>query len=412
MPSLRAERIVRRTAAGLAFIVAFPAMIFAQQAMCQASLQSYVEDRQLNASWLSDRSGIVMKRGGTEYVCRCASATQPPVCNPRNSPGAGGSGGADLSQFKPGQQVALMATQSLLQGLFNSIFARNKPAAPADDTLGHQQDLLRAQEAERRQTLERWNIFQEEERQRLQAEQEEARKSGQELLAQMGGTGGQGLNFKPISGEKLEFNDRAAPEATPLPAGKYPAPTTALEQARCAAYFSERGRDLSGMGKLEEARLMSQQAEKAMTGGPLDAPCQAGKAEAGSGPDSQKAGSQDLTLAIDEILAQYHSKIRELLDLSQRLAAVRKQKIEAEVALQEANAKILDMKNQVAAATKPEEKQKCDDLLNEALALRGQAENLLKAATENESACLTTARQAESEVKELGSKLQEAKEKK
>ncbi len=149
--------------------------------------------------------------------------------------------------------------------------------------------------------------------------------------------GGEGLSLQPISGGKLEFNDWAAqkPEANALPPGKFPGTKTALGQARCAAYFSEKGRDLSGMGKLEEARFMSQQAEKAMAGGPLDAPCQTGAAEAGPGPDSQKAGPQDRAAAVNEVLAQYNAKIKELLNLSQRLAEIRKQKIEAETGLQE-----------------------------------------------------------------------------
>ena len=52
------------------------------------------------------------------------------------------------------------------------------------------------------------------------------------------------------------------------------------------------------------------------------------------------------------------------------------------------------------------------DLLNEALALRGQSENLLKVAADNEAACMTDARKAESQVQELSSKLQEGKDKK
>jgi hypothetical protein len=398
-------------------MMAFPAMVLAQQAqaMCYASLEAYVQDRSLNARW--EGSTVVLKRAGSEFVCQCASQTQPPVCKPRGSSGASGTGGVDVSRFNPGQQVALIAAQTMIQSLFNGIFSGNSSAGSAADALKAQQDMLAKQEAERQQALQSWNVFQEEEKQRLQAEQNEARSSGQKLLNQMGGASGQELNFQSLSGDKLEFNDWAArkPEASPLPPGKFPAPKTALEQARCAAYFSERARELSGPGKLEEAQFMSQQAEKAMSGGPLDAPCQTaatGGAAADAGPDSQKAGSRDLAVAVNEVLSQYNAKIKELLDLSQKLAEVRKQKIEAEYRLQEVDARITDIRNQAAAATRPEEKQKCDDLFAEALALRGQSENQLKVATENEDACLTSARQAEEAVKALGSKLQEGKEKK
>ena len=313
---------------------------------------------------------------------------------PKNSSGAAGMDGVDMSRFKPGEQAALKITQSLLEGLFSSIFGGDKPADSAEDALKRQQAILRSQERERQQALKAWNTLREEEKKRLQAEQEEARMSGEKLLSQMGGAGGQGLDFKPISGDK------------------FPAPKTAVEQARCAEYFSEKARELSGQGKLEEAQFMSRQAQKAMSGEPLDVPCEASEADSVPAPTAPTAVSQDLPVGINELLSRYNVKIKELLDISQRLAEVRKQKIEAEFGLKEADAKILDIKNKAASATQPEEKQKCDDLLNEALALRGQSENLLKTAEEDEKACLTSARQAEGQVKELSTKLQEGKDKK
>ena len=151
-----------------------------------------------------------------------------------------------------------------------------------------------------------------------------------------------------------------------------------------------------------------------MAGEPLDAPCQASAAGAGADlvADPQKAGSQAVAMGIEEILNQYKTKIQELLEISQKLGQVRKQKLAAEYDIREMDARIMDIKSQAAAATRPEEKQKCDDLLNEALALRGQSENLLKVAADNEAACMTDARKAESQVQELSSKLQEGKDKK
>jgi hypothetical protein len=410
------KRTLRGTVAGLAILAAFPALFFAQQpqAMCRASLETYVLDKSLNAHWEGDT--VVMKSGGVEYVCRCVSETQPPECKPRNSSGASGLSGVDISRFKPGQQLALMATQSLLQGLFSNIFGADKPAGAAEDALERQQAMLREQEEAREQALNDWNIFQIQEKKRLQAEQDEAKTIGQALFDKMGGAGGQGLGFQSVSGEKLEFNEWAArkPEASPLPSGKYPAPKTAVEQARCAAYFSERASELSKLGKNEEAQFMNLQSQKAMTGETLDVPCQAAAAVAGadSGTDPQKAGSQAMAMGINEILNQYNAKIQELLEISQKLGQVRKQKLAAEFDVREMDARIMDIKSQAAAATQPEEKQKCDDLLNEALALRGQSENLLKVAADNEKAFVTDARKAESQVQELSSKLQEGKDKK
>ena len=409
-------RIIRRTVVALTILAALPAPFFAQQpqAMCRASLETYVLDKSLNAHW--EGNTVIMKRGGVEYVCRCVSETQPPECKPRNSSGAGGLSGVDITQFKPGQQLALMATQSLIQGLFNNIFGAGKPAGAAGDALERQQAMLREQEEARKQAIKDWDLFQEEEKGRALREQEANRMIGQNLLEKIGGAGGQGLGFQSISGEKLEFNEWVArkPEASPLPSGKYAAPKTAIEQARCAAYFSERARELSGLGKNEEAKFMSLQAQKAMTGETLDIPCQAAAAGAGadSGTDPQKAGSQAMALGINEILDQYKAKIKELLDISQKLGEVRKQKLAAEFDVREMDAKIMDIKSRAEAATKPEEQKECEDLLKAALDLKGQSEALLKIATKNEEASEAEARLAESKVQELSSKLKEDKDKK
>jgi hypothetical protein len=415
--------IIRRALAGLAVLAAFPAFFFTQQTPqpeyvpCRDSLKAYLADASLKAQRV-DAYTIIIKRSGVEVVCRCASlsALQPPECKPKNSSGTSGLDGVDLSRFNPGQRLALQATQSLIQGLFNNIFGADKPAGAAEDALMQRQAMLEKQREEREQALANWEIFQIEEKARAQREQEANRMIGKNLLEKMGGAGEQGLGYQSISGEKLEFNEWAErkPEATPLPSGKFPAPKSALEQVRCAAYFSERARELSGLGKNEEAKFMSLQAQKAMAGETLDVPCQASAAGAGADPgaDTQKAGSQAVAMGIDEILNQYKAKIKELLDISQKLGQIRKQKLEVEFALKDHDVNIADIKSRAAVATQPEEKQKFDALLNEALALRGQSEGLLKIATDNEKASEADARKAEGQVQELSSKLQEGKDKK
>jgi hypothetical protein len=237
------KKTIRRTVVALTILSAFPTPFFAQQpqAICRASLETYVLDKSLNAHW--EGNTVVMKRGGVEYVCRCVSETQPPDCKPRNSSGAGGLSGVDITRFKPGQQLALMATQSLIQGLFKSIFSAGEPAGSAEAALQRQQNRLKEQEEARLQALENWGLFQEEEKARAQREQEANRMIGQNLLEKIGGTGGQGLGYQSISGEKLEFNDWAArkPEAIPLPSGKYPAPKTAGTRS-AAAYAALKNR--------------------------------------------------------------------------------------------------------------------------------------------------------------------------
>ena len=406
VPSSKPRIFSRRAWAGLAILTAFPAVFFAQQpqADCYATLRAYVQDRSLNARW--EGNTVVMKRGGVEYVCRCLSATRPPDCGPRNSSGAGGLDGADLSQFKPGQQMALRATQSLLEGILGSIFSSPSKAnsVSAEDALRAQQAMLRKQEEERMQALQSWDIFQEEEKSRLQAEQDEARKSGQALLDKMGATTGQGLEFVTLSGEKLDLGDGAAQrtERKRLASGKYEAPNTAAEQARCAAYFSDKASELSRQGKLEEAQFMNAQAQKAMAGEPTEVPCQAPAA----GP---KAGPQGPEIDVNALLGQYNAKIRDLLGISQKLAEVRKQKLEAQLDINQTEARILDIRAKSASVAKPEEKQQLDDLLKEALALQGESEARLKIAEENENSYLSDAKQAEDQVKELNTKLQKNK---
>ena len=401
MRSIAAKSIARLTLAGSALLATLALASFAQQpqAMCHSSLEMYVNDASLKATRI-DRHTVSMKRGGVVYICKCDPYNDavPPKCEPRDSSGSGGSSDIDLSRFSPGQQLALKATQSLIDGLFKSIFrpSSKNNADSAAAALQARQEAIREQEEERLQALDVWEKFQVDERARAQREQEEARKKGQEMLAQTGGTGGQGLTFQPISGGKLDMK--------PLPAGKYPAPKTALEQAACAAYFSEEARKLADQGKLEEAEFMSLQAQKAMSGGPLDAPCRA----AAVTPPPPVADSP----AVQEVIGQYKVKIQELLDLSEKLAEVRQQKVDAEADVKEKEARITDLKAKAESDTNPEKKKADDDLLAELSKLKGEAEERLEIADANEKAFLQKAEKTKEEVDTLGSKLQQSKDKK
>lgn len=393
--------------AALALAAAGAVPAAAQQAVadCRASLQAYVYDRSLNARWEGD--AVVMVRGGVEYVCKCYANNQPPDCRKRGSSGSGGVGGVDLSRFSPGQQVALMATQSLLQGLFAGIFsAPSKPAGPSpEEILRQQQELLRKQEEERQQALEDWNAFQQAEAERIEAERAAARANGAALLGQMGSSSGQGLGFESVGGQGLEFQSWVAekPEAKPAAAGKHPAPKSAAEQARCAAYFSDEALRLAKAGKREEAEFMSLQAQKAMSGEPTDVPCPG----AAPVPAPAPAGTGASTPAVDvnAVLELYNARIQDLFALSQKLADVRKQKIDAQLDLRQAEARLAETQAKASTVTKPEEKKEVDDLLGELQALKADAENRQRIAEENENACLADAKKAEEAVKELDAKL-------
>jgi hypothetical protein len=408
MRSAAARRLGGWTFVGLALLAASPVLLFAQrpQADCPGSLVAYVGDRSLNARWGdSAHTYVIMVRGGVEYICRCPSNTQPPVCTKKGSSGSGGFEGVDLSQFSPGQQMALMATQSLLQGLFSGIFSGPSKVTAAEDAVRAQQDMLRKQEEERQQALESWNIFQQEEAKRIEAEKSAARKSGDELLGKMGSSGGQGLGFESVGGQGLEFESWAAekPGAKPVASEMYPAPRSAAEQARCAAYFSDEALKLDKAGKHEEAAFMNLQAQKAMAGGPTDVPCPGGPST--PAPETAAKGTNTTAVDVNAVLELYNAKIQDLFAISQKLAEVRKQKIDAQLDIRQSETRIADIKVKAATVTTPEEKKEVDDLLSQALALKGESEQRLKIAEENENACLADAKKAEDAVKELDSTL-------
>ncbi len=74
------ERISAVIAALLLAAVAFlPAFAYAQQAMCRETLEAWVRDKSLNARWNSDRTAVIMVRGGVEYVFTCPRQDRPPV---------------------------------------------------------------------------------------------------------------------------------------------------------------------------------------------------------------------------------------------------------------------------------------------------------------------------------------------
>lgn len=414
MTETTAKILAAAAFAGLALTAVSGRPAFGQQAQadCRASLEAYVADRSLNASWGDTaRTYVKMVRGGVVYICRCYSNTQPPDCRKEGS-GGSSPGGADLSRLKPGQQVALMAAQSFLQGLLDGIFsAPSRPAGPSpEEILRQQQEALRKQEEERLKALADWKAFQDDEAKRIEAERAAARASGDALLGKMSASGGQGLGFESVGGKGLEFqawvDDK--PGARPGNPGRHPAPKSAVEQARCAAAFSDEALRLEKAGRPEDAEFMSLQAQKVMAGEPTDVPCPA----ASSAPAPGAAGTETSkpALDVDRILEQYNAGIKGLFEISRKLADVRKQKIDAQLDIRELEARIGDLRLRSEQAVRPEDKKQADDLLAEALALKGESETRLKIAEENENACLADAKKAEEAVRELDAKIKKGPE--
>jgi len=410
--SLMAKRWVRLIFAGGLFLAVSPLMMLAQQpemaGTCRDQLeQMFLERIYSSRHWISVGTKLSVVYNGVEYICECPASNRPPVCKPAGSSDSSGSGGLDLSGLNPGQQLAITAVQSLIHGLFSSIHKAppKNTAAPDAAALKAQEDFLRQQQEERQKALDRYNILLDRQKNQALLDKEDARKKGQELLDRMGASGGQGLGYQSISGEKLDFKEwvAAKPESAFPLGGPYPAPKPVLEQVRCAAYFSEKARELSGQGKNEEAEFMSLQAQKAMSGEPTDVPCPAAAEPVVPAPESA---------AVQQVIEQYNVKVTELLKLAKQMDDLRKQKFEAELAVNQADGEITRLKTQAESATEPQEKQKLSDLLKEAEALKSDSERALKVATDNEEALTADARKAEDEVQKLGAKLQESKGKK
>jgi hypothetical protein len=416
MKEMKAKSVTTAFLTGAALLAATGLRASAQQAQadCRGSLEAYLGDHSFQNRTRLTANSISFTVNGVKYICTCYANNQPPDCRKEGSSGSGGMSGVDMSTFSPGQQIALMATQSLLQGLFAGIFSSpSKPAGPSpEEILRQQQELLRKQEEERQQALDDWNAFQQAEAKRIETERAAARANGEALLGQMGSSAGQGLGFESVGGQGLEFQSWVAekPEAKPAAAGKHPAPTSAAEQARCAADFSDEALKLSKAGKREEAEFMSLQAQKAMSGEPTDVPCPG----AASVPASATAGTGASTPAVDvnAVLELYNARIQDLFALSQKLADVRKQKIDAQIDFRQAEARIAEAQAKSATVTAPEEKKEVDDLLGELEALKADAENRQKIAEENENACLADAKKAEDAVKELDAKLKSGQDRK
>lgn len=83
----RGSPIIIAALLGLISLASFPVPASAQQpqAMCRETLETWVRDRSLNARWNSDRTAVIMVRGGVEYICTCPDQNRPPVCKPAAS---------------------------------------------------------------------------------------------------------------------------------------------------------------------------------------------------------------------------------------------------------------------------------------------------------------------------------------
>ncbi len=349
-------------------------------------------------SWKVDR------RYGTDptwraYVdsCYCPSETGSPVCRP-SSTGLTPSGGGTISipsgsGLDPSLQIQLMMFQSFITPLFNAIGESIRqsmldslmPSQSKQDVLRQQEEMRRRQEEEaKRQAYEQWmNELKKAELARL-AEEQKKREEGQKILAKAR-IGSEGLRHEPIGG-KLEPFSWSKPEVklSPQPTTQYPAPKSAVEQMMCAAFFSELSNEAASRGDIEMARFYGDQMSNVMQGAPTAIKCSPPK-NLTSNVDLNKA--KELNRKYTEMSKLYQEvmpKIEKLSNVEVKLNEVKAKKEYAEQKIKEIDKQIEEIKASSKPEDPPEKKAKDDDLLAQALALKGEAERQYQEAVQLE----------------------------
>ncbi len=331
--------------------------------------------------------------GGVKYDCvACGS------CTPKSS---GSTPSLPSGRLSPSQQMAV----GIVGGLFNSIFSNmfNDVFTPPD-TSG-QEELVRQQEEARKkqeeltkQALQAWQNAQKEMEEEKIRQESERKEAGQQILAQS--HIGEDVKLEP----SLFGTYQAKLEASSISVTSgYPAPKDPIDQARCAAYFSKLAKNAKDQ---EGAKFLSLQAEKVMHGASTDYPCQFEKMPKVPVPQETYAKNRE----VEAFINNYQTKLKEFAEIQTKVNDVRKQKLESEAKLKEAESKINELQTKSTTATKPEEKTQIDDLLAQAMAAKQEAENNLNTAKENEQKLLENAKQKADEIKAINDQISALKE--
>ncbi len=347
-------------------------------------------------AWKSDPS---LRNFMSTHKCECPSPNARPVCKPisiGSSPSIQ-TPSVPSGRLSPSQQMTLLVMQSIFQPLFNAI---SQDIFSSLDTSRQQQELARREEETRRQqeemkrqAFEAWQRAQRElEAERLRQEAQR-REAGQQILAQSRIS--EELKLEPsFFGSTQVKLDTISISAL----SSYPAPSSVIDRARCAAYFS----DLAKKTKDPEgAKFLSLQAEKVMQGAPTDYPCRLEKIPDVPMPQESYAKNEE----VEAFINTYQAKILEFDDILTKVNETRKQIVSAENKLKEADVKIKELQTRSTSPSNQEEKAKLDDLLAQALALKEEAERELKTAKENEQKLLEMAKQKADEIKAINEQI-------
>jgi hypothetical protein len=308
---------------------------------------------------------------------------------PKSAP-SGGSG------TRYGYSPQAMMMQAIMQPLLNNLFA------PPGATSGQSAEQQRQQEQQRieaekarqaaenakKAALQSWAKAQSDEELRKKVEQEQKLQQGQKVLSQMQPVGGAG---------KLEPFSFGSPKLEMEPVGQAGFPTAHLsewDRLLCSNYFST----LAGQSTKEvDIRFYGDQAQRAMSGEPTFIECKVPKATTEHIAAKTKAAQK----MFEEINVKFQSLQEADLKLSEA-----KEKVAAATTQKEGAAKQINELEARAAAAPAEEKPEVDDLLAQAQKQLQDAEQELGQSKQMEKEASDKKGRLENELNSMKSKMQ------
>ncbi len=314
--------------------------------------------------------------------------------------------------LSPSKQMQFQMFQSFLQPFFNALGDSIRqsmfgPSSPVRHDLRQEQEEMRRKQEEeaKRSAYEQWiNELKKAEFERI-AEEQRRKKEGAEILARAR-IGNEGLKREPIGGSLEPFSwSKPDAKVSPQPVIQYPAPKSAVEQVMCAAYFSELASDAANRGDIENARFYGDQMSNVMQGLPTSIKCSPPK-ELTSKVDLNEAKKENRKLTeLSRLYQEAVIKIEKLSDLQIKLNEVKVKKEDVEQKIKELDKQIEEIKARSRPQDSPERKAKEDDLLAQALALKGEAERQYQEAVQTEEELLKKKLEIEKELNGIKDKI-------
>jgi hypothetical protein len=321
----------------------------------------------------------------SNYKCSCPNgARSMPVCKPKSSFNSSVPSG----RLSTSQQMAVGIVGSLFNSIFSGMFDDSTSSPSTDNSYKEQ---LRIQQEEKRKkemqaAIDAWKDAQEKAAQDALKEQQKKREQGALLIGKMdGGITGGGGKLEPMWIARK-------PELKPIQLGGHKtSKLTPMERLLCTSYFSTRALEETKKGNYENAKFFSEQSDKVMTKAETDVECKFPQMPDVPIPKAKAVKQMD-SKKFTALMEGFNVKLKELQNIEADLNKVRQEKQTAEKNLKKIDEKITEISNQVQSAQKPEEKAQADDLLQQALAARSDAENQVNTATQNEQEFMNKAK--------------------